>query len=115
MSAAIERLRALLAAATPGPWRADSDGRVLAVASADDDFLVATCWTSRYDLDAELIASAVNALPALLEIAKAARPHRVCDHPIARKGPVCGVWGSDVCGVCSGCRLAGALARLEGE
>lgn len=65
----IQRLRELLATATPGPWWL-SASRV-AVISADS---VLVCSVNRItpQTDLELIAAAVNALPQLLAIAEAA-------------------------------------------
>jgi hypothetical protein len=91
----IERLRALLAEATPGPWRhgplfweawaTDADGamtvRVAEVPHGGYDpesdrmrgvFVDPGIDRSR-EPDAALIAAAVNALPALLDVAEAAR------------------------------------------
>lgn len=80
----IERLEGLLAAATPGPWavsgvRASTvklgrDTRVHHI-GPDDDHLAAVYYdmkTGRGFMDAKLIVAAVNALPALLTIAKRA-------------------------------------------
>lgn len=71
MSDRIAELRALLAASTPGPWDADEEGYVRTMIG-QDRYTVADC-SFRYEEDAALICAAVNALPALLEIAEAAR------------------------------------------
>ena len=71
-------LRALLTAATPGPWTTTpvSRWRVAALdLAAGTEHTVADCSVNRADDDAEndaaLIAAAVNALPALLDKADA--------------------------------------------
>jgi hypothetical protein len=88
----IERLRALLAEATPGPWRARKWPsprmvEVLAVtkppivpwAGFDDSDRTKT----EHDANASLIAAAVNVLPALLDVAEAAQAWRAhCDTPM---------------------------------
>ena len=143
----IERLRGLLANATPGPW-ANQRQRPLAIVSADQAGLL---WGGSVDpdqdrqrfahplavvqlddltlrdnpdiaerfphrrvhpaiaqADADLIVAAVNALPALLDVAEAAREamqHRT-------NAP-----GIDTCSPHSGCAIAAcktALARLDG-
>jgi hypothetical protein len=77
----IERLRALLAEATPGPWRARKwdAPRMVEVHAATKPPVVP--WSgfddssrtkTEHDANATLIAAAVNALPALLDVAEAA-------------------------------------------
>jgi hypothetical protein len=82
MSGEIERLRALLAEATPGPWltgigrfsanalAAERPGLLLAEVhtALDGDWIFA----ERHQ-EAALIAAAVNALPALLNVVDAAQ------------------------------------------
>lgn len=65
----IEKLRALLAAATPGPWKCMQDGTA---AWIDQGNVKKAVWLgiARGDQnrrDANLIAAAVNALPELLD------------------------------------------------
>lgn len=59
------RLRALLEAATPRPWRTSGNG--IAVEEAGWDIEIANCKAlgKSYD-DAKLIAEAVNAIPGLI-------------------------------------------------
>jgi hypothetical protein len=89
----IERLRALLAEATPGPWHAHRQptGTPWWIES-EDEHGVADVERAE---DAALIAAAVNALAALLNVAEATRfdhsTHRLID--------------------CLGCA---ALVRLDG-
>lgn len=73
-------LRALLAEATPGPWEVDSYADGDWTVQQDNDQIQALCVadmvhdvTDRPHENAVLIAAAVNALPALLDIAAAAR------------------------------------------
>lgn len=73
MSVDISKLRDLLAAATPGPWKPDYG----TVTSAVGDIIGAdiSYGTPMLELDpanAALICAAVNALPELLAIAEAA-------------------------------------------
>ena len=68
-----DRLRALLAEATPGPWQATEkrgkrDGYV-----RSGDRTLADMRLRNGEADAALIVAAVNALPALLDVADAAR------------------------------------------
>jgi hypothetical protein len=104
----IERLRALLAEGTPGPWRRrcwPSPTRMVEIIAAEKPPIVP--WSgfddsSRtkkgHDANAALIAAAVNAMPALLDVAEAAavehRSHRVP--------------GMTICDTCA------ALDRLDG-
>jgi hypothetical protein len=74
----IERLRALLAEATPGPWAwTETGGPFALVMGPDGDELVHVRMNlglgSNPDRDAALIAAAVNALPLYLELEDAAR------------------------------------------
>ena len=74
-----EELRRVLAAATPGPWHTELEtqarGKPWRVVASARSII---CRVGRDDMpyvpaDAELIAAAVNALPALLAVADAAR------------------------------------------
>lgn len=79
MREVIERLEALLEKATPGPWlyrhksaswhRPPPEGTAYSygesIMNPDDD------WSSLKDDDIALIAEAINALPALLRLARA--------------------------------------------
>jgi len=76
----IERLRALLAEATPGPWRARKwpSPRMVEVLATTKPPIVP--WSGfddsdrtlkEHDANAVLIAAAVNGLPALLDAAEA--------------------------------------------
>lgn len=96
MTNTITRLRSLLEKATPGPWKLHfSDGCDLPkypegysaypVAEALDNetsvSILAQCAPKRGRPNwenAELIVAAVNALPALINIAEAAERHRKC-------------------------------------
>lgn len=100
----IERLRVLLAEATPGPWRLDERIGIVAVYAgplrnclAGEEFVHSANGTwvgdpGHWEMDpqrvatATLIIEAVNALPALLDVAEAARPFVRCackHHPPA--------------------------------
>ena len=79
----IERLRGLLAEGTPGPWRARkwASPRMVEVIAATKPPIVP--WSgfddsgrtkTEHDANAALVAAAVNALPALLDVAEAAGP-----------------------------------------
>ena len=87
----IERLRALLAEATPGPWEADDTSDWTNDSYGDEEGKPPTsgwfrnCGVGKVDAgdystltfaDAALIAAAVNALPALLEVAEVAAEFR---------------------------------------
>lgn len=65
----VQELRDLLGMAAPRPWRIGGELHGCIV-SADDDTLIRPLPG-----DAGLIVAAVNALPALLDIADAARLH----------------------------------------
>ena len=79
----LDDLRALEAAATPGPWSeshhhvwwtpADAPEFPLASLDTDDEHYGFSSTGRRKDADAALIAAARNALPALLDVADAAR------------------------------------------
>ena len=80
MVSEVERLRALLAEATPGPWRTSVGRRGAAALAAErPGLLLAEVFThgdyifAERHQNADLIAAAVNALPALLDVAEAAR------------------------------------------
>jgi hypothetical protein len=84
MTDAITKLRALHEAATPGPWRQDDGGADdWIVAGPCGEFIADIGWLgavnsdapARPDEDSALIAAARNALPALLDIAEAARAY----------------------------------------
>jgi hypothetical protein len=80
-----KRLRALLAEATPGPWRfgdAHPDELVVADSMTLAGATTVVCYGEPDDegkADAALIAAAVNALPALLDVAEAARDYLAHD------------------------------------
>ncbi len=66
----IERLRAWLAEATPGPWFWD---RVMGGIRVRDHYVLASLALHRFpNADEVLVVGAVNALPALLAVAEAA-------------------------------------------
>jgi hypothetical protein len=92
----IERLRALLAEATPGPWQQSHflDQRAYAhmpeswkaERRAEEALLIRPADPlgnavagARLDSNRALIAAAVNALPALLDVAEAARDYLAHD------------------------------------
>lgn len=117
----IEELHKLLEAATPGPWVQTQEidgifsGRQTVIKAGSDDSpafpyrRVVTVGQTRqhFHIEAEdnvaLIAAMHAALPALLDIAEAARP--LVDHV----GEDPGEWDA------AEERLAAALARLEGD
>jgi hypothetical protein len=67
-------LRALLAQATPIPWTTeDRGGRMVDAAGGEIESIAFPFCRSDHRRDAALILAAVNALPALLEIAEAAQ------------------------------------------
>jgi len=69
----IERIEALIAAATPGPWRT-ARMLPLAVVSEPTDSIVATIaeWSSEVETaDAAFVAHARQLLPLMLEVVKA--------------------------------------------
>ena len=82
-SNALDRHRALLAAATPGPFYVDADRpgpggavmhrNVIAVASGDAVMNKPTLPVRRWYRDADLFAAAVNAHPLLLDLWAAAK------------------------------------------
>lgn len=73
MTDPLDTLRALEAAATPGPWTLGTRNEHGIVLSPEHGLVVSSPWTAtgRADNDAALIAAARNALPALLTIARA--------------------------------------------
>ena len=93
----VGQLRDLLDKATSGPWRKshmewDESGYVI-IAGGRDRIKVnwnGGTWRKQCEADAELIATAINALPALLAIAEAAElacddgPFVFDDCPMAR-------------------------------
>lgn len=91
----LDRLNALRTEATPGPWHwlsgnetdqwaaPDQVIRYRVLESAGRAVLQhAQTWQIR-DAEADLIVAAVNALPALLRIARAARPMANLPHPLS--------------------------------
>ena len=80
MSDTLRRLRELEAAATSGPWVDEGDGCISSVRTGFWNACVCMMersfhgsdWTNP-DRDAALIAAMRNALPALLDVAEAAR------------------------------------------
>jgi hypothetical protein len=102
-----ERLRALLAEATKRPWRHEpgsgfgTDGAK--VWSAQHTLLVEvpTC----FDEDARLIAEAINALPALLDVVEAAYMHQRYLHPELRRA-LAACSGGAMTGLCDNCGAA---------
>ena len=115
----IERLRALLAGATPGPWRARKwpSPRMVEVLATTKPPIVP--WSGfddsdrtlkEHDANAVLIAAAVNALPALLDVAEAARALAAVHEALHRRGdPEWKGWECDERNA-----LCAALARLDG-
>ena len=71
----IAKLRELLAAATPGPWRKDGYKDIWSGTDRETrQFLGAmACACETCETNAALIVAAVNALPALLAVAEAAQ------------------------------------------
>lgn len=79
----VAKLRALLAAATPGPWTEDdgslygpNDGAVAHIARHASMHTVLATGEDWKHADAALIAAAVNALPGLLDQLEALRAER---------------------------------------
>lgn len=73
MSDPLDDLDALLAAATPGPWRHSADEAHLAPYVADPHgHTITILRTPRGEADARLIAALRNAAPDLLAVARAA-------------------------------------------
>ena len=115
----IERFRALLAEATPGPWRARKwpSPRMVEVLATTKPPIVP--WSGfddsdrtlkEHDANAVLIAAAVNALPALLDVAEAARALAAVHEALHRRGdPEWKGWECDERNA-----LCAALARLDG-
>ena len=73
MGSEIEKLRALLEAATKGPWEVDGD------ANGDTWGRSGSIFVGHNESkdDAALIVAAVNALPALLDVCEAAAELRI--------------------------------------
>jgi len=64
--AAMDDLRVLIAAATPGPWQMDDESTVC----ANNEVIAVPCGVfgrDQQDADMALIVAAVNALPGLLD------------------------------------------------
>lgn len=116
MVSTIERLRARLAEATPGPWRWVHDSGSTMLWNAEPvggpghvltPYVCASCaehgtpCLGPIPADAALIAAAVNALPALLDVAEAAAKS-------VEWGDVGGLLLDDVAA------LRAALDRLDG-
>jgi hypothetical protein len=73
-SPTVVTLRALLAEATPGPWRVANHGTT--EVEAEPNQVVADCGSvGRHKADAKLIAVAISALPDLLDQLEARRTH----------------------------------------
>lgn len=117
----VDRLRALLAKATPGPWTVSDDEPGDVVLYGPDENWMANIgnWARQHEeidakaaarqacefrdaADAQLMAAMRDALPALLDVAEAAAEH---------------AWHNCQCGAnystCSACRLREALAKLS--
>lgn len=78
MTASVRQLRWLLEQATPRPWVRILHGNEkypfpFSVHSADDEYWIARDGNTARLIDAELMVAAVAALPALLDLAEAAR------------------------------------------
>ena len=138
----IERLRALLGEATPGPWVVQTTGdndrpRVFidthAYAEGPEPVVAETYPLGRPD--AALIAGALNALPALLAVVEAVRaywtsltsdahpgiPHDRDLHTAALHDTTCLGMNTDDCAACAGQQygtaevLTTALAALDAQ
>lgn len=98
----LEQLRALLKAATPGPWRYSKPyvryGQRHIICEVRGQGTVAD-----YDKNALLIAAAVNALPHLLDVAEAAQRAVHADYR-------CDIGDAENC---DHCVVQQALAKLE--
>lgn len=120
MSDRLAELRELTRAATPGPW-VDGAGDIFAEGVLGDDGMVrdgecevASCYSRNRHADEAFIVATRNALPALLDVAEAARENAYCHAPLTSgRGPEERIVGP--CGQCSGCRTLAALARLDGD
>ena len=78
----VEKLRAMLANATPVPWRVreddDPNGPIETYITGRTVSGLRVCSPSEPD-DAELIAAAINALPRLLDVVEAAERLRAAN------------------------------------
>jgi hypothetical protein len=130
----IERLRELMAKATPGPWKWDQGAYRDATKWLinDSDYVILSCISERggdsvypSNEDGELIVSAINHLPALLAVVEAAQAV-MDEHPAGyyyHGHRVPGIWdpdNGDLAGkACENCakvfRLRKALAALTTE
>ena len=103
----LERLRELLAKATPGPWRVHEGTQPwngsLVADGEDKDGPTVTLILGRANND--LIVAIVNAAPTLLRRLEAAE--------LALDAALAG-W-EEPCGTCYGCRCLAALAALEAQ
>lgn len=71
MTDVISRARAVMEAATPGPWRADDHGEGGVYTDSDD--MIDRILTDHPREDARAIALAVNVMPAMLDLVEAVR------------------------------------------
>ena len=98
----LDRLKKIIAQATPGPWAVNQDGAeewwysdtILGEGGAGG--ALASCTEG----NAELIVTAINALPALIAVAEAAVKYRDAEYKVTSKAYK---------------NLCAALAKLEGE
>ncbi|HEY7821783.1 MAG TPA: hypothetical protein VIG24_03060 [Acidimicrobiia bacterium] len=111
----LDDLRDIVNAATPGPWEAystDLSGdwcvSIRTDLPTDHAHIFSTEWA-----DAEFIAAARNALPALLDLRDAARdaPQTCQRYQWVDAGG--GIRRAVDCGECWACRIRAALAALE--
>lgn len=100
----LDQLRAMLALATQGQWKA----KAFHLTDADGMLIGEIECTS----DTKVIAEAVNALPALLEVAQGVKDlgQLQCGSPTSRSAANVLY---DPCGECPQCRLTRSLAKLE--
>ena len=126
MGSEIEKLRALLASATPGPWHVGTEG--MRIAKMDDyaGTSVRVNLSKGRDpraedssLDAALIVAAVNALPALLDVCEAAEACRDAEAAIAAAPQDCdeddiALGGLHRLAEAAALKLDAALSRLGG-
>lgn len=117
----IARLRELLKAGTPGPWAYVFDGDGYALTDSPDvprgrmtpdPSRVVQIGETHDEPDAALIAAAINALPALLDVVEAANEaHNCVDHV----DNCCRDWCDPCrCGAESQDRLRRALDAMRG-
>lgn len=117
MTDPIQRLRDLLAKATPGTW-VENRGRI--VGGPDDRPIDAEVVASTYGVaatrngNAALIVAAVNALPALLDVAEAAKAIEIRGEPSMSGGYHTGSYRLSHMQSDALERLVKALAKLEG-